>query len=78
MIKQRTELLSPAGNFDCGIAAFSYGADAIYLGLKNFSARADAMNFSHEELKKITSIAHSLGKSVYVAINTVLQNHEIP
>ena len=78
MIKQRTELLSPAGNFDCGIAAFSYGADAIYLGLKNFSARADAMNFSHEELKKITSIAHSLGKSVYVAINTVIQNHEIP
>ena len=77
-MKNKTELLSPAGSFDCGIAAFSYGADAIYLGLKNFSARADAMNFSTEELQKITNIAHNLNKSVYVAINTVIQNHEIP
>ncbi len=78
MEKRKVELLSPAGNFDCGISAFTYGADAIYLGLKNFSARADAMNFSSSELEKITSIAHNLKKSVYVAINTVIQNHEIP
>ncbi|MCR5506297.1 MAG: U32 family peptidase, partial [bacterium] len=78
MEKMKTELLSPAGNFDCGVSAFTYGADAIYLGLKNFSARADAMNFSSEELEKITSLAHGLGKYVYVAINTVIQNHEIP
>ena len=73
-----TELLSPAGNFACAISAFTYGADAIYLGLKNFSARADAMNFTDSELISITSIAHARGKKVYVAINTLIQNSEIP
>ena len=73
-----TELLSPSGSFECAIAAFKYGADAIYLGLNNFSARADAINFTENELEKITSIAHSNNKKVYVAINTVIQNKEIP
>ena len=73
-----TELLSPSGSFDCAISAFTYGADAIYLGLNNFSARADAINFTEEELEKITSIAHSNNKKVYVAINTVIQNNELP
>ena len=72
-----TELLSPAGNFECAISAFTYGADAVYLGLKSFSARADAMNFSDTELLSITSLAHARGKRVYVAINTVIQNSEI-
>ena len=78
MTNFKSELLSPAGSYECGIAAFTYGADAIYLGLKNFSARADAMNFSGEELEKITNLAHSLNKKIYVAINTVIQNKEIP
>lgn len=78
MQNKNIELLSPAGNFECGIAGFSYGADAIYLGLKNFSARADAMNFSNEELYAITNYAHQHNKKVYVAINTVIQNNEIP
>ena len=70
------ELLSPAGSFDCAISAFSYGADAIYLGLNNFSARADALNFTSDELKEITELAHGLNKKVYVAINTLIQNSE--
>lgn len=74
----KSELLSPAGSYECAIAAFTYGADAVYLGLKNFSARADALNFSAEELENITNLAHLLNKKVYVAINTVIQNKEIP
>ncbi|MGN0930023.1 MAG: U32 family peptidase [Alphaproteobacteria bacterium] len=77
MENKSVELLSPAGNFECGIAGFTYGADAIYLGLKNFSARADAMNFSDTELYAIVNYAHQNGKKVYVAINTVIQNDEI-
>lgn len=77
MGNKSVELLSPAGNFECGIAGFSYGADAIYLGLKNFSARADAMNFSETELYAIVNYAHQNEKKVYVAINTVIQNDEI-
>ncbi len=72
------ELLSPAGSFECAISAFTYGADAIYLGLKSFSARADALNFSDSELEEITKLAHGLQKKVFVAINTVVQNAEIP
>ena len=44
------ELLAPAGNLEAGVAAFQYGADAVYLGLQNFSARADADNFSFDDL----------------------------
>ena len=71
------ELLAPAGNFECAIAGFTYGADAIYLGLKNFSARADAFNFSNDELIAIVNFAHKNNKKVYVAINTLIQNDEI-
>ena len=54
------ELLAPAGGPDAAFAAFHYGADAIYLGLKKFSARAEAENFTLEELDEITAYAHSL------------------
>ena len=77
MQKKSVELLSPAGNFECGIAGFTYGADAIYLGLRNFSARADAVNFSESDLYAIVNYAHNLNKKVYVALNTVIQNNEI-
>lgn len=73
---KKVELLSPAGNFECAIAGFSYGADAIYLGLRNFSARADAVNFLPVELYAIVNYAHQNGKKVYVALNTVIQNSE--
>ncbi len=74
------ELLAPAGNLEAGIAALQYGADAIYLGLENFSARADADNFTIEELDSITAYAHAQrsAKKVYVALNTLVLNSEIP
>lgn len=70
------ELLSPAGNFESAIAAFHGGADAIYLGGKNFSARMGADNFSEEELTKIADFAHQIGKKVYVTLNTLLFEDE--
>jgi putative protease len=74
----QTELLSPAGDIEAAYSAFYFGADAVYLGLRQFSARAEAVNFSPEELDEITAFAHSHGKKVYVAVNTVMQESELP
>ena len=74
----KTELLSPAGDIESAYAAFHYGADAIYLGLRQFSARADATNFSPTDLDEITAYAHATGKKVYVTVNTLIQESELP
>ncbi len=71
------ELLAPAGNIEAGYAALFYGADAVYLGYTKFSARAGAENFTAEELDEFTAYAHSLGRKVFVALNTVLSEAEI-
>src|SRR6202008_1438843 len=73
------ELLSPAGGPDSAFAPFQYGADAIYLGLKKFSARAEAENFSLDELSEIVAYAHSLTprRRVFVTVNTLVRNDEI-
>jgi len=75
----RIELLAPAGGVDAGYAALHFGADAIYLGLKRFSARAEAVNLSAEELSEIVAYAHSLTprRRVFVTINTLVLNHEL-
>ena len=75
----KPELVSPAGSLDAGYAALHYGADAIYLGLEQFSARADAENFTVEQADEITAYAHSLEKprKVYVAVNTLVLNSEM-
>lgn len=70
------ELLSPAGNLYSAYAAFKGGADAIYIGGKRFSARASAENFSDDEIKEITFYAHSIGRKVYVTLNTLLFQDE--
>ena len=56
------ELLAPAGDFEKLEFAYLYGADAVYFGGQNFSLRANAKNFSLEDMKKATEYAHSLGK----------------
>ena len=75
-----TELLSPAGDFDTALCAFSAGADAVYCGLSEFSARASAKNLTLDELKDLLSYAHSLvpPRKVYVAFNTLLNDDELP
>lgn len=71
------ELLAPAGGLEAGYAALHYGADAVYLGLSRFSARAGAENFTPEELDELTAYAHSLGRKVFVALNTILSEAEV-
>ena len=74
----KTELLAPAGDIESAYAALYYGADALYLGLKNFSARATATNFDEDQLNEITAYAHHLKRKVYITINTILQQNELP
>lgn len=71
---KRIELLSPAGDLERLKFAFLYGADAVYIGGKNYSMRANATNFSNEEIEEACGIAHSLGKKVYVTVNIVFHN----
>ena len=73
---KKVELLAPAGNFDCLKAAINNGADAVYLGGKNFSARAFANNFDNEELKQAIEYAHLRGVRVFVTLNTLLNEKE--
>lgn len=77
--ERRVELLAPAGSLDAGFAAYQNGADAVYLGLQKFSARADADNFTIDELDELTAFAHSLTprRRVLVALNTVVLQKEI-
>src|SRR4029079_2210098 len=77
---EKVELLAPAGGLDAAFAAFHYGADAVYLGLKKFSARAEAENFTLEELDEVTAYAHSLTpqRRVFVTINTLIRQDELP
>ena len=74
------ELLAPAGGLDAAFAAFHFGADAVYLGLKKFSARAEAENFTLEELDEVAAYAHSLEprRRVFVTINTLIRQDELP
>jgi len=70
------ELLAPAGNFECLKAAVYNGANAVYLGGKNFSARAFANNFDEEELKKAVRFAHLHDVRIFVTLNTLLTEKE--
>ena len=74
------ELLSPAGGFDAALAAFQYGADAVYIGLPRFSARADADNLTPGRLRILLAYARSFtpAKKVYVTFNTLVQDAELP
>ncbi|MDD2600994.1 MAG: U32 family peptidase [Kiritimatiellae bacterium] len=76
----KPELLSPAGSYDAALAAFQYGADAIYAGLPNFSARAEAQNISIDELRLLAAYARTFSpaKKIYVTLNTLLLDHELP
>ena len=71
------ELLAPAGNLECALAAFDAGADAVYGGLKRFNARERTENFSNEEMEKLISYAHKHGKKVYVTFNTLIREDEL-
>ena len=71
------ELLSPAGDFETALAAFDAGADAVYCGLADFSARAFAKNLSFEDLGNLVRFAHAKGKKVYVTFNTLVDEVDV-
>jgi putative protease len=79
LARRPVELLAPAGGPDAGFAAFHFGADAIYLGLHKFSARAEAENFTLDQVGEITAYAHSLTprRRVFVTINTLIRQDEL-
>ena len=72
-----TELALPAGSLTTALTAFNNGADAVYFGLKEFSARKGAVNFSLEDLSKIRRFALEKGKKIYVTINTLIDDSSI-
>ncbi len=74
----RPELVAPAGSWEAFLAGLEAGADAFYLGLKQWSARGRARNFSPEDLERVVPLAHERGRRVYVALNTLLQETELP
>ena len=71
------ELLAPAGVKESFYAAVNSGANAVYLGGKNFSARQYSENFSDEELAEIVKYAHNKNVKVYVTVNTILKDTEL-
>lgn len=71
------EILAPAGNNASFLAALAAGADAVYCGLKAFSARMASDNFQMEELEKLTHLAHEKDAKVYVALNTLVKTTEL-
>lgn len=73
----KTEILAPAGNMENLIAAVYSGANAVYLGVQSFNARASAANFSFEELKKAVGFCHARNVKVNVTLNTILYDREL-
>ena len=76
-MKKKIELLSPAGDLGRLKIALLYGADAVYIGGQSYSLRANATNFSIDEIKDACEFAHSLGKKVYQTVNIVFHNEDI-
>ena len=71
---KKIELLAPAGNLEKLKFAYMYGADACYIGGRDFSLRANAKNFSIEEMEEAVNFAHNLDKKVYVTVNIAFHN----
>lgn len=76
----KPELLAPAGGYDAALAAFQYGADAVYVGLPRFSARADADNLTVDQLRLLLAYARSFtpAKKIYITFNTLVPEADLP
>lgn len=72
------EILAPAGGRAQFFAALNSGADAVFLGLQSFNARARATNFSVEDLRELVPVAHSFGMKVLVTVNILIKETELP
>lgn len=76
--KKLPELLAPAGSYSAFVAAVSSGADAVYMGGARHNARIGAKNFTEEELKRAIGEAHLYNKKVYMTVNTLVSDRELP
>ena len=76
-MSQPIEILAPAGGMESIYPAVRMGADAVYLGAEQFSARAGAQNFSRQELKEAVEYCHIRNVRVYLAVNTLLRDPEL-
>ena len=74
---KKVELLSPAGDLERLKVSLLYGADAVYFGGRDYSLRANANNFSIEEIRDACKFAHSLNKKVYLTLNIVFHNEDL-
>ncbi len=73
----RPELALPAGSLQCALYAFKGGANAVYLGLKDFSARKGAVNFTFEDVRKLKEVCKTQQKKFYVTVNTLVNDDEL-
>lgn len=73
---RKLELLAPAKNLECGIAAIDCGADAVYIGAPKFGARA-AVGNSMEDIRQLADYAHQFGAKVYITLNTIIYDSEL-
>lgn len=76
-MKEKIELLAPAGDLERLKVTLLYGADAVYIGGKEYSLRANANNFSIEEIKEACDFAHQFHKKIYLTLNIVFHNEDI-
>ena len=74
---KKIELLSPAGDLERLKVTLLYGADAVYIGGEKYGLRANATNFTLEEIKEACKFAHNLGKKVYLTLNIVFHNEDM-
>lgn len=73
---RKIELLAPARNLECGLAAIDHGADAVYIGAPRFGARSAAGN-SLEDIAELVKYAHLYNARIYVTVNTILRDEEL-
>jgi putative protease len=76
--KNKPELLAPTGSLESFFAAIEKGADAVYAGLRDFSARARAKNFTLPQMERMLGYAHAHGRKIYITLNTLVKEQELP
>jgi putative protease len=76
--RSKPELLAPAGNLETFFSALRHGADAVYVGAQQFNARLRARNFSLDDLARMIAYAHDREKRIYVTVNTLVKEEELP
>lgn len=74
----KPELLAPCGSLEAFFAAMESGADAVYAGLREFSARARAKNFTLGQMARMLAYAHNHGRKIYITLNTLVKEQELP